>query len=112
MIYATGGAAITVNSNVMTIDTAAASNGDGGVFHFTSGSTTMSLTTPTFKSVSATQNGGIGSFGGTAVSVTASTFNVDTCDATNGNGGCFYYANSGASTININGGGVSTRSKA
>ena len=102
-----------LNSNVMSINTATASTGNGGVFHFeNTGSTTMSLTTPSFSTCTAAGSGGIGSFAGTAVSITATGFTVDTCEATTGNGGCFYYGNTGSSTIDISTGSITTKAKA
>lgn len=91
VIYLAGANNLVLNSNVMNINVAEAQGGNGGVFHFANtGTSTLTLLTPTFVNVKSSSSGGIGSFHGTTAYVSATDFSLDKCEASN-NGGCLNY---------------------
>ena len=97
----------------LNVQTSKALGGDGGVFHFANtGTTTITLTTPVFSTITASANGGIGSFSGTTMSLTTTDFSVDTCAAQAGYGGGFAFTNTGTTTLSFTRASVTTSSKA
>jgi hypothetical protein len=112
VIYVSGNNAI-LNSNILTVNTATANNGDGGVFHFANtGTNTISLTTPTFSTVYSSSSGGIASIAGTVTSITMSSFTVNTCKANSNYGGGFALTNTASTTFSISTGSITSYSKA